>query len=236
MIIAILAAGQHSRLQEIIGDVPKTLYPLTPKGDNLLSFLLDGVKDWRATDILIIAGEHYETFARYCSTHALSNVKVVRANPDYVNGPLFTFLTALPAFADKNTIVFPADLFITPQGYRILKNNLGKASTSLFTQPPQPFHHGPLVSHSKILAQKDVIAGQDAQALLPFALVTPDFVAFAQMLSREGGTKLLDVFHAWLNQSRPLDFVSVPPFFWVDVDTPENLIQVQNFLRKNKGK
>ncbi len=236
MIITILAAGQHSRLQEIIGDIPKALYPLSPKSDNLLSFLLNGVKDWGVTDILLIVGEYFETFARYCSTHAFGKVKVIRANPDYVNGPLFTFLTALPAFAEKSTILFPADLFIAPQGYRILKEKLCKDSICLFTQPLQPFHHGPLVSNRKILAQKDVVFGQEAQALLPVVQVTPEFVAFAQKLSKEGYTKLLDVFRAWLDQSIILDFVSVPSFFWVDVDTPENLTHVQNYLRKNKRK
>ncbi len=236
VIITILAAGQHSRLQEIVGETPKALYPLTPKGDNLLSFMLSGAKEWGSSVILLITGEYYEAFTRFCTTHALGKVKVVRANPDYVNGPIFTFLSALPAFAEKTTFVFPGDLFIAPQGYRILKDHLGKPVPCLYTQPLQPFHHGPLVQKGKILAHKDNVTGPDIEALVPIAQVTPEFVAFAQKCSKEGVTKLLDAFRSWDDQGNPLEFVSIPPFFWVDVDTPEHLTQVQNFLRKNKGK
>lgn len=236
MIITILAAGQHARLQEVIGDTPKALYPLTHKGDNLLSFLLTGVNDWGVTDILLIVGEYHEHFSRYCSSHAPNKVKVVRANPDYVNGPIFTFLTALPAFAEKMTLIFPGDLYIAPQGYGVLKDYLDKTSTCLFTQPLQPFHHGPLVQNGMILANKDVVDGQGVQALLPIAQVTPEFVAFAQKISKEGTTKLIDAFRAWGEQGNPLKFVSIPPFFWVDVDSLEQLTQVQNYLSNKKGK
>ncbi len=236
MIVTILAAGQHSRLQDVIGETPKALYPLTRKGDNLISFLLNGVKNWGVTDILLIVGEHFERFVRYCASHISSKIKVVRANPDYVNGPLFTFLTALPAFAEKKTLIIPADLFIAPQGYQIMKDVFDKDSNCLFMQPLQPFHHGPLVIRKKIITQKDFLIGQDAQALLPVAQVTPAFVAFAQKVSTEGTTKVLDALLAWQDKGNPLEFISVPPFFWVDVDSPEHLTQVQNFLRKRKGK
>jgi NDP-sugar pyrophosphorylase family protein len=236
VIITILAAGRHSRLQDVIGDTPKALYPLTPKGDNLLSFLLNGLKNWDLSDFLLIAGEYFEQFSRFCSARGFKKVKVVKANPDYVNGPIFTFLTALPAFAEKFTLIFPADLFIAPQGYRILTDVIGKGETRLFTQPLQPFHHGPLVLHNKIFAQKDVLFGQDAQALIPIAQVTPEFVAFAQKLSREGTTRIIDAFPAWQERGHPLEFVSVPSFFWIDVDTLPQLIQLQNYMRKSKGK
>ncbi len=236
MIVTILAAGRHSRLQDVIGDNPKALYPLTPKCDSLLSFLLNGLKNWDPTDLLLIVGEYFQKFSRFCSVHGFGKVRVVKANPDYVNGPIFTFLTALPAFAEKFTLVIPADLFIAPKGYRILKDVIGKGTTRLFTQPLQPFHHGPLVIHNKIFAQKDVLFGQDAQALLPIAQVTPEFVAFAQKQSREGATRLIQVLLAWQEAGNTLEFVSVPSFFWIDVDTLTQLIELQNYMRKSKGK
>jgi len=233
VIITILAAGEHSRLQAITGDTPKALYPLTPRGDNLLSYVLEGIKDWGATDILLIAGAYFEHFTRYCSLHARVKIKVVRANPNYINGPLFTFLTALPAFAEKTTVIFPADLFITPQGYRFLKNHLDKTSPCLFIHPPPANYHGPFVQNGKILPQTspDIIA--DAQALLPLALVTPDFVAFSQKLSQEGVTKLINAFQVWSDRGNSLEFISIPPFFWVDIDTPEDLLFLQDYLHKN---
>jgi choline kinase len=107
-----------------------------------------------------------------------------------------------------------------------------KDSTCFVTQPAQSSHHGPLVSEGKIIDQKDVIPGHEALALLPIAQVTPDLVTFAQKLSMAGVSTLLDVFRAWINQNNPHEFVRVPPFFWVDIDTPENLTQVQNYLMR----
>jgi len=234
MIVTILAAGIQSRLQDLIGDTPKSLYPLTTRGDNLLSFLLTGLKDWDATDILLIVGEAIEKVSRYCATYTPYKVKIVRANPDYVKGPLFTFLTALPAFAEKSTLIFPADLFLAPQGYALLKNVIKPSNVCLFTQPLQPFHHGPVFVNGKVASQKDVLSVRDAQAILPITQVTPDFVAFAQNCAQRGLNKILDALVAWQDAGNPLEFVSILPFFWVDVDTPENLVLVQNFLKRKK--
>ncbi|OLS13524.1 MAG: hypothetical protein RBG13Loki_2865 [Promethearchaeota archaeon CR_4] len=234
MIVTILAAGSQSRLQDITGDMPKSLYPLTPKGDSLLSFLLAGLMDWDMTALLLIAGDAIETFSKYCATRVPRKIKVIRANPDYVKGPLFTFLTALPVFAEDTTLIFPADLYIAPQGYVILKNLIKTNNVCLFTQPLQPFHHGPVFLNGKVGSQKNVISAPDAQTILPIAQITPDFATFAQECAHKGVNKVLDALIAWQDAGNTLEFISIPPFFWVDVDTPESMVMVQRFLHSKK--
>ncbi|HMF33806.1 MAG TPA: NTP transferase domain-containing protein [Candidatus Lokiarchaeia archaeon] len=227
----ILAAGSNVRLQGLIGNTPKGLYPLNAKRDTLLSCLLAGIAEWDLSQVILVAGANFSKFSRYCSQLPGINVEVIRANPDYVKGPLFTFLTDLPYIDDEDAVVLPADLFISPEGYKFLQNSLGAGGVSLVTQELMPNHHGQVLVKGEILPIQSLSDLTNARTILPISQVTPAFAEFAQEISQAGITRLIDALIFWQQDGRSISFSEVPAFFWVDVDTLEAMQRVQTYLK-----
>ena len=118
--VVILCAGEGTRIREINSNLPKSMIQIQSMDNKpLLNIIIDDLLNQGLNNIVIILGfmgkviESYISSLKNQSPILYNRIITLNAHPDYIKGPLFTFLTILdyPNISKKenNFLVFPGD-------------------------------------------------------------------------------------------------------------------------------
>ena len=118
--VVILCAGEGTRIREINSNLPKSMIQIQSMDNKpLLNIIIDDLLNQGLNNIVIILGfmgkviESYISSLKNQSPILYNRIITLNAHPDYIKGPLFTFLTMLdyPNISKKenNFLVFPGD-------------------------------------------------------------------------------------------------------------------------------
>ncbi|MCQ2960476.1 MAG: nucleotidyltransferase family protein [Bacteroidales bacterium] len=112
----VLAGGFGTRLQSVVNDVPKPMAPI--KGKPFLTYLLDYLKDFGFTHIVLSTGYLHEKIESYFGT-AYNGMKISYA---YEESPLGTgggILNALQKCQTENVVVLNGDTLFQVDYYAL---------------------------------------------------------------------------------------------------------------------
>ena len=126
--IVLLAAGKGSRARELTGRIPKSIYPISGK-KSILDHTIQQFTEIGFSNIIIVCGfklnkvkKHLQQ--RHSELFKEKIIKIVDANPQWKNGPLYSFLSS-KSFLPENwdhLLLMAADTIFSSDFLRFIDN------------------------------------------------------------------------------------------------------------------
>lgn len=228
MTVVLLAAGYGTRLSERLFDLPKPLVPLF--GKPLLAHVLDRVFSIQPTQVLVVTGHRSAEIERFLRAFP---VKTVR-NREYWRENGLSLLCAQP-FIRERFVLAMADHLVDPALYRAAAScdSLGLCidrTPSLICQQNDA---------TRVWVEKSSVQkiGKDLSkwnALDTGVLsLTPEVFDTLQELSTQERFTIAQAMCTLIARGHTIQALDVSKRFWADIDTPEDLHEVEALLRSS---
>ncbi len=242
----ILAAGRGERLRPLTDTVPKALIPVV--GRPLLMRILEALREASVERVVVGTGWLADRVIHYVRDELGSDVMNVQAVPvpDYVVGPLMTFVRAVSTVIDADSgleendgsddeeaalIVFPGDCLLPPSVAQVLVNEVDRLSEecpvivavaeSGTGAEVYGTDDGVLTGLGRAVRPEGTLVGRSAMGI---AVSRRSVGVFSAALD-SGLTRLADVINMMITRDTSPRFVQVENEFpVVDIDTPSSLL------------
>lgn len=226
MTVVLLAAGYGTRLSERLFDLPKPLVPLL--GKPLLAHVLDRVFSIQPTHVLVVTGHRSAEIERFLGAFPVTTVH----NREYWRENGVSLLCAQP-FIRERFVLAMADHLVDPALYRAAArcDSLGLCidrTPSLICQQNDA---------TRVWVEKNSVQkiGKDlsewnALDTGVFSL-TPQVCDTLRGLSTHGRFTITQAMRTLIARGHTIQALDVSQRFWADIDTPEDLHEVEALLR-----
>ncbi len=121
-----MAAGKGSRTQGLTKNFPKSLFSLNDKKESTLSLLINNLAESNLKDVIIVGGHEIEKLHseinKICPESC--NLVIVDANPDYLKGPIYSFLSAVNELIhEEQFLLLPADSIFSSSIFKYIEGH-----------------------------------------------------------------------------------------------------------------
>ncbi len=230
----VLASGQGARFTPLTKYLPKPLLPAANRA--LLEHLLNALKDGGVTEVILTAGHLASQLEEFINKISLNfSLKLVLA-PHWRQGPLASFSSVLPFIKeeDKPFLLLPCDLFLSAQNIQLLCKT---SAEHALLYDSQRFRPGPTLTLDTKLRVTSLTHTStpltNGYSLLPALRSTPALFHLSKLSKSSNPTTVFELLQLWVAKRRAFFGISIIPDDWFDVDTPQDLINLNQYLLTN---
>jgi len=227
----ILASGRGERLAPLTDSQPKPLLPVANQPQ--LAYLLHALLVGGFTDVLVTLGYLGDQVKSFLATIPIDlRIETVPA-PEWPRGPLGSLAAVVPLLKDEGSFaLLPADLYIDAESLQRLGN--AKADDWALLYDPNQKRPGAgleLDAHHHVTRLIHSAAGESAQLpIVPVLRVTPRLFEIGQSAEARQASTVFELLQLWVSHGHPLTAIAIPSRFWIDVDSPAELLHLNDHL------
>ena len=227
----VLASGQGTRFTPLTNHLPKPLLPAA--NYPLLEHLLNALKEAGITDVIITAGHLASQLEKFITKISPYFSLTLVPAPYWRQGPLASLSSAIPFLKedDKPFLLLPCDLFLSAQNIRLLCDI---SSEFALLYDSQKFRPGPTLTLDTDLQvthlARSSVPLTNGFSCLPALRATPTLFDIRKWPKGGNTTTVFELLQLWVAKGCPIFGVSMIPDVWYDVDTPQNLINLNHYL------
>lgn len=234
MKIIIAAAGRGTRMQDLTKDQPKHLIKVA--GKPFLFYLLENIKQAGYSEIIVIGGYLIEKIEDFLNTYD-KNIKLINQHEAIQKGYYGTACpvnSAKEIIGQENFIFIPGDNLYSPEDLKKFSgleddyNYLGAAIH------PQPQYYGVVKKQGEYLEniiEKPVEYISDLINTGLYKFTPEIFTKLEQIkISPRGEYELTDAINL-LAKEKKVKVVQLQDY-WYDFGKPEDIIKIEEFLKK----
>ena len=252
----ILAAGKGSRTQGLTKNLPKSLFPLNEKNDSTLSLLISNLAESNFNDLIIVGGYEIDKIrleiGKICPKSC--NYIIVDANPDYQNGPIYSFLSATNELINEEQfLLLPADSIFSSSIFKYIEDhNFSKDKCHLFyfksITIPYSGSQCILCDFSNVESELEEIIPIEKwdeiylrkfnfySVLVPVIILPTFFFEHAKKLLTSGVKNVIAALKSYcsIEKNCRAHLLSFNSNNWIfqDFDTPDDLEKIQSLIQK----
>lgn len=254
MEVLILAAGEGKRIEKISNNVPKSLLSVNSNGQSSLSLLLRQFTEISVSKIYISLGFSFDLFVNqlsYIKSQYNKSIPVIPidARPNYIKGPLFSFLAGKPYLTKSSLFgLFPADTIFSSEFFNAIQfisfepnilhilyitpSVCPKSGYFLkFSSESHNSHTQKRIEEFISLSSVDTskFVPHSMGYMLPVLFFPGTIFNFAEKFVDLGKTTVMHIVIEWIKQRKSYTLhhidISETPFF--DIDTPEDFKEIR---------
>lgn len=229
----ILAAGDGDRLGSLTATCPKVLLPINDK--KLISYPIEALAAAGIREIAIVVGYLADKVVEALGNGSNFGVRLQYIfNPDYLGGTAISVYKARDWLQGDPFVLCMGDHLIKETPIKRLLNRQTFNETLCVDYTPAQYHQ--LAEATKVIVDsagciknigKDLIYW-DALDTGAFLLTENFFEALDELIPCLGiNIEISDVIHFLVSRGHRFDICNVSGYFWVDVDTEEDLNMVR---------
>jgi NDP-sugar pyrophosphorylase family protein len=252
----ILAAGKGTRTKGLTKNLPKSLFPLNDKKESTLSLLLNNLAENNLNDVIIVGGYEIDKIrleiSKICPKSC--NYVIVDANPDYQNGPIYSFLSATNELSNEEQfLLLPADSIFSSSIFKYIEDhNFSKNECHLFyyktTTIPYSGSQCVLCDFSNYMSGLEEIVSLEKwkeiyldkynfyPVLVPAIILPTFFFEHAKKVLTSGVKDVIAALKSYcsIEKNCRAHLLSFNSNNWIfqDFDTPDDLEKIQSLIEK----
>ena len=229
--VVVLASGQGIRFAPLTNFLPKPLLPAANRP--LLEHLLHSLEGTGVTDVLITVGHLASVLEKFIPQFSTDLPITIVPAPHWRRGPLASFTSVIPHLKDDKEpfLLLPCDIFLSTRNIKLLCET---SSDFALLYDSQTFHPG-----SNIILD---VKGQVTQlarssipitkgfSSLPALRATSALFDMMKWSNRDVTTTVFELLQLWIAKGRQISGIPIIPDVWFDVDTPQTLLDLNNYL------